>query len=165
MAGMLGFLFWKIRRRQWAAAFFPAWFLIALAPLLPLRDHISEYYLTIPLVGFAMWGGWAVAEGLPAGTAQRVITGAMLTTYLYVAVLLSLATTRSFHERSMRIKSLVMGVREHHQNQMDKAILLGNVDGEMFRSAIWFLPFRISWSSWDISCSGPKRAVGRQWNL
>lgn len=143
IVGLIGFLLCKIRRRQWAVVFFAAWFLIVLAPLLPLRNHISEYYLTVPLVGLAMWGGWAVAEGLRAGIALRVFAGAMLTIYLSVSVLLSLAITRSFHERSLRIESLVMGVMKHHRRHMDKAIVLRNVDAEMFRSAIYFAPFRI----------------------
>src|SRR5258708_5044359 len=73
--GLLVFLVSKIRRREWIAAFLPAWFLIVLAPLLPLRDHMSPEYLTIPLLGLAMLGGWALASGWLHAMAARIPLG------------------------------------------------------------------------------------------
>ena len=66
--GLIGFLVWKPRNRQWPAAFFPAWFVIALA-LLPLRDHMNDSYLPVPLIGLAMWGASSLVDGWSAGAA------------------------------------------------------------------------------------------------
>src|SRR5258708_38524242 len=76
--GLAVFLVSKLRHREWIAVFFPAWFLIVLAPLLPLRDHIPPEYLTIPLIGLAMWGGWALVSSWRAGTAGRIASGLRL---------------------------------------------------------------------------------------
>src|SRR5207249_1760560 len=62
MAGLAVFLFDKLRRREWLAAVFPVWFLAALAPLLPIRDHPTELYLTIPTIGLSIWGSWAIVS-------------------------------------------------------------------------------------------------------
>jgi hypothetical protein len=67
MAGLFGFLAWKMYRREWLTAFFAAWFVIVMSPLLPLREHMDGSYLTVPLIGLAMWGGWGVACGWRAG--------------------------------------------------------------------------------------------------
>jgi len=55
---ILGFTIWKSLRREWLAAFLLFWFLSALAPVLPLREHIVDYYLTIPVLGLAFLGAW-----------------------------------------------------------------------------------------------------------
>ena len=141
--GMCVFLGWKLWRREWVVALFPGWFLIVLAPLLPLRDHVSEYYLTIPLVGLAMWAGWAVACGWRAGSWLR--SGAVLLVTIYLGVSIPLATivSRSFHDRGVRIEALVTGVATLHKGQASKAIVLKNAEAEMIRSAIYHNPFRI----------------------
>jgi hypothetical protein len=50
----------SIRRRDWIPVFAAGWFVILLAPLLPLRDHISDYYVTGPAIGLALLGAWAL---------------------------------------------------------------------------------------------------------
>ena len=52
------------RKRRTTVLFFLVWFLAALAPVLPLPDHHSDYYLTIPLIGLGMLSvGHSVAPG------------------------------------------------------------------------------------------------------
>jgi hypothetical protein len=58
--GILVFVLWKIRRKEWLAIFFLGWYAIVLLPLLPLRDHITDFYLTVPTFGLAMLGAWAL---------------------------------------------------------------------------------------------------------
>ena len=43
-----------------------AWFVITLAPVLPLRDHRVEYYLTVPAIGLALAVGAAACYALCA---------------------------------------------------------------------------------------------------
>ena len=68
------FVVLMLRRRAWLILFFLAWYLITLSVYLPLANHISGYYATVPMVGLAMLGGWAIASGLakePAHTDPR----------------------------------------------------------------------------------------------
>ena len=52
---------WRARAGDRLPLFFLAWFAILIAPVLPLSDHLSEYYPFLPSIGLAMWGGWALA--------------------------------------------------------------------------------------------------------
>jgi hypothetical protein len=141
--GLLGFLVWKLRGREWIAAFFPAWFLIVLAPLLPLRNHISDYYLTVPLIGLAMWGAWAFVTAWRAGMPARIAALSLLIIYVCVSVPLARVNVVSFYERSQRIRAMVLGVVNLSRAQPDKMILLTGVDSDMFWSAIYHRPFRL----------------------
>ena len=143
IAGLCGFLGWKLWRREWVAALFPGWFLIVLAPLLPLRDHVSEYYLTVPLIGLAMWGGWAIACGWRSSVWLRVAAMSLVAIYLAVSIPLTHIVSKSFHDRSLRIEALVTGVAAQYKGQEGKAIVLKNAEAEMIRSAIYHNPFRI----------------------
>jgi Flp pilus assembly protein TadD len=55
------------RRRAPGAAFGAVWFFVALAPtnsVVPFKDFIAERHLYLPLAGFALVVGWAVARGV-----------------------------------------------------------------------------------------------------
>jgi hypothetical protein len=140
--GLMVFLFWKLYRREWIVVLFPAWFLIVMAPLLPLRDHITDYYLTIPLIGIAMWAGWAFVSAWNSGIAVRVVGTALLVIYTGVSIPVAWASVTSYHDVSMRIKTRVLGIAALQQGQPDKAILLKGVDAEMFSAAVVHHAFR-----------------------
>jgi hypothetical protein len=141
--GLAGFLLCKLLRGQWVAALLPAWFLIVLAPLLPLRDHIDDSYLTVPVIGLAMWGGWALVSGWRAGWAGRTVAGSLLAIYLCVNIPVNRVITVSFHDRSQRIRNLVLGVVAQARTQPDKVVVLKGVDTDMFWSAVYDRPFHL----------------------
>jgi hypothetical protein len=141
--GLAGFLLWKLRRGQWVAAISPAWFLIVLAPLQPLRYHIDDSYLTVPVIGLAMWGGWALVSAWRAGWAGRIAAVSLLAIYLCVNIPVNRVITVSFHDRSQRIRNLVLGVVAVTRTQPDKVVLLQGVDTDMFWSAVYDRPFRL----------------------
>ena len=60
LVSLTGFAVWKLARRQWLAGFFAGWFLLWLGPVLPLPNHITKYYVTIPLIGLAWLAGWGI---------------------------------------------------------------------------------------------------------
>jgi len=60
--GAVAGLVWLVWRRERMAAFGAVWFLAALAPILPLKHHISDYYLTVPVLGLAMALGTAAVR-------------------------------------------------------------------------------------------------------
>jgi hypothetical protein len=53
LAALAAFAVAQTIQRRKAALFFVGWFVILLMPVAPLRDHISEYYLTLPTIGLA----------------------------------------------------------------------------------------------------------------
>ncbi len=143
MAGLIGFLVCRLWRRRWVAAFFPAWFLIVLAPVLPLRDHISDYYLTIPLIGLAMWGGWALVSGWRAGTAARIAAGVLLVSYLAVSVPVARHQTLLLYYSAKETKRLVLGVASLSHARPDTPVLLTGVSSGIFWSVVHHHPFRL----------------------
>jgi hypothetical protein len=141
--GLAAFLICKLCRGQWVAAFFPAWFVIILAPLLPLRDHIDLAYLTVPAVGLAMWGGWALVSSWSANRLARYAGILLLVIYVGVSVPVAREITVSFYDRSQKIRKLVLGVVALSRTQPDKMVLLRGVEPDMFWSAVYARPFRL----------------------
>ena len=141
--GLLVFLVSKICRREWIAAFLPAWFLIVLAPLLPLRDHMSPEYLTIPLIGLAMLGGWALVSGWLAGMAGRIAVVLLLGIYLCVSIPVTRSVTRYYYDGSREIRKLVLGVTDLSRGQSAKMVLLKGVTWNMLWSALYHHAFRL----------------------
>ena len=143
MGGLLGFLAWTIARRQWLTLFFAAWFVIVLAPVLPLRDHITDYYVTIPTVGLAMWGSWAVVTGWRAGPLGRATAVALMGVYLAVNIPIARIASQAFNNNSHRIRAMLYGVVALSAQQPQKIILLTGINRDLFWDAIWSRPFRL----------------------
>ncbi|MGH9627128.1 MAG: hypothetical protein ACRD7E_02015, partial [Bryobacteraceae bacterium] len=143
LLALTGFITWKIRRRDWLVLFFSGWFLIALAPLLPLKNHISDYYLTIPSLGFAMLGGWALA----AAWRTSVLAGAgacgVALLYAIPSAWLSWNGAEYARYQSHRVRAFVQRVAYAHKLHPDKIILLRGLDAELFWTAFYGDPFRI----------------------
>jgi hypothetical protein len=141
--GLLSFLIWKLKRGERMAAFYPAWFVIVLAPLLPLRDHIDDSYLTIPLAGLAIWGAWALVSGWRSRMPARVAAVALLAIYVCVSIPLARVNVLSFYQRSQQIRAMVEGVVKTSRGHRGNTILLANVEPDLFWSGIYFRPFRL----------------------
>ena len=143
MAGLIGFLISKIKQRQWVAAFFPAWFLIVVSPFLPLHDHIDDSYLTIPLIGLSMWGGWALACAWRADLLRKITGTALVTIFLCVQIPVGQAVTRSFHDMGEKTRKLVFGVLSLSRNRPDTMVLLSGVDTPLFWDVLFNRPLRL----------------------
>ncbi len=130
LAGAAVSAVWRTGKTGWLAG---SWFLLPLIPYLPLRDHVMDYYLTVPAAGIAMLAGltWSRA-------AAPVL-------FLYLAFHLPAAwMTVSWHrERSLRTRDVVEAVVEIHRARPHQAILLTGVDTETFEAAIADLPFEL----------------------
>jgi hypothetical protein len=136
-AGLISFAVCKLRQRQWRVLLFPAWFVIVLSPLLPLRQHVSYEYLTVPLIGLAMWAGAAVVAGFEAGSWKRVATVLLLATYIGVSIPIGHSLTRLYHDRSIRARDLVFGVAALNETRPDSIVILKGVSAEMFDDTIY----------------------------
>src|SRR5205823_8427167 len=92
-----------------SALFCVAWFVILLIPVLPLRYHLTEYYVTLPNIGLAMLGGWALVSAWQS----RWKYAALAVLAIYLAPLPAIrAETRSRYLFSRRIARMVLGVEE-----------------------------------------------------
>ncbi len=115
-----------LRPVAWFAA---AWFGITITPVLPLRDHVTDYYLTLPVMGLAMLLG-ALMAAHPKLAAAPVA--------LYLAMMLPAASvgTRWYADRSQHVRTLVLGVMRGREQHPGQAILLDGVDDELYSTAI-----------------------------
>ena len=141
--GLLGFLAWQLRTGARAALFCLVWYLAVLAPVLPLRDHQTEYYVFLPSIGLCWLGGWAAVAGWRAGARGRAAVAALSAIYTLMAVPTLLATSQWNHAITMRVRNLVEGVAGIHERNPAKSILLEGVDTELFWNGVLDRPFRL----------------------
>jgi hypothetical protein len=140
---LLGFTVFRAYRCDWLPVFCLAWFAIVLAPLLPLRDHISDYYLVLPTLGLAMLGGYALARAWMQPLRWRLAALALAVVYAVPMVRLDWTVTGWWRNRTLAVERLVLGVVRAHQLHPDKVILLDGVDSAMFWGGMMHHPFRI----------------------
>ncbi len=139
-ASLLFFTVKKLRVRDGRPAFAIAWFLIVIAPVLPLREHFTEYYVAVPAIGLAILGAWAVssARGITA-----VLAAMLAGLYLTVSIAETHLTEKFFYERARRMKYLVLGLQALPKSETSKTILIDGVDNDMFWSGMADDPFRL----------------------
>lgn len=118
------------RRRRLAIAGF-AWFFLALAPVLPLRDQRMDYYLTVPSIGLAL----AVAALLPS--VPRWAAALWLGVYFVCSVTFIPAGLDSWYTRSQSARRLLDGAAQARRAHPGSALLLAGVDNTLFYSAIY----------------------------
>ena len=135
-AGLAGYLVWTVRRREWLPLVFVAWFAILLAPVLPLREHISAYYLTLPTLALGMLLAHAVdsARRWPAvwKAALAVVAGA----FVLIQTPAARASVQWWFHRSRAVKGMVLGVMRARELHPGQAILLTGVDDSLFGGAL-----------------------------
>ena len=129
--------------RKKAGLFFVAWFVVLLAPVLPLYHHVEEYYLTLPTIGLAMLGGWGLAVAWQSTVIWKIAATALLLIYLTPLPAIR-QTVRSRYLLSRKIERMVLGVEEARRLHPDQTILLTDVDDDLFWNAILDDPFSLA---------------------
>jgi hypothetical protein len=137
----IAFVAWRLWRRDWRALFPLLWFGAVIAPVLPLRDHYTHYYLAIPTIGLGLMAALAAAE-LATRPARAVALAAFL---LYAATIAPVARGGAvfIRNRTWNVRVLVFGVEAAHKLHPDKMVLLSNVGSELFWEGISDRPFRL----------------------
>lgn len=138
---LIAFTIGQARRRQWLALALFAWYFIALGPVIPLRDHITDYYLTLPAMCIAMLGGYALARAWRAGMAAKIAGTLVAAAFLVQSLPVARRTADWYRNRSKTQEALVMGVARAHELHPDKVILLDNISDDLFWGAISQRPF------------------------
>ncbi len=142
-ATLLAVIVTLLVKRRWMAAFGTGWFLIALAPVIPLRNHVSDYYLTIPLIGLAMVAAYAIALAVESKN-RAWIAVALVVTALYAvpSAWQGRGMARQYNRVSHRVRTFVRSVAYADRMHKDKILLIRGMDDEMFWAAWWDNPFQ-----------------------
>jgi hypothetical protein len=124
--------------RRDARPFFYLLFSLALiAPMLPLRDHRTDYYLASASLGFAMllgslpqmWGAWA-------GRLGYGLSFVVLLMYLYPSWLVQQSTINWYLETSYPVRTLLRGMEQATKLHPDKLILLSQLPEEVYLNSM-----------------------------
>ena len=138
---LAGFVIYKARRKDWLPAVLLAWFGILLGPVLPLRDHISDYYLTLPVMALGMLGAYALVCAWGSGTAWKTVSAVLAIGFVVQQAPVGRGMARWFRQRAAAQEALVMGVKRAHELHPGKTILLAGIDDELFWGGIEQRPF------------------------
>jgi hypothetical protein len=155
-----------LARRQWIAGFFCGWFVLLLAPVLLLPDHLTPYYLTLPSIGLAWLGGWAIVIGWSNSGLARVAALGLAVAYFVGNAAGIESQTRWFEIRSQRMHKVVEGIAAAAAAHPGDALALQGVDDELYQTGFDGHPFllvgveRVWRVPGDISADDLARAVG-----
>jgi hypothetical protein len=125
------------------AAFCLAWFVIAIAPVLPLRDRVTEYYSFLPMIGLCWLAGWALTEAWHARPNTRIAALALVTVYLLMMLPRTVAASDFNYRLTERVRNLVGGLDRAHQLHPRQTILLDGVDTQLFYHGLLDHSFRL----------------------
>ena len=140
---LLAFAAWRTLRGDRLPAFCLGWFVIVLAPFLPIRNHISDYYLTVPCIGLALLGSWAIVVGWNHRWAYRVAVIGVTAIYLLCSIPAARASSRYTWAQSVPVKKLILGLEKIHDDNPAKLILLEGVGVDLFWNGVYDRPFRL----------------------
>jgi hypothetical protein len=123
-------------RARFVVLFGALWFLVALAPMLAIPDHVTDFYLTIPLIGFAIMGAWSMVL---AWREHKVVgIAAALAAVYWVSIMSqgSLEVSRWWLARTSEVRAMVLGVSAAHAAHPGKVIVLDGVTTNLFNNAV-----------------------------
>lgn len=129
------------RRQGKQAIFFAAWFCITLGPMLPLPNHVTDYYLTIPIIGFAMLAAGQIAQAARRNAIWRLSVLVVAVVYFVSMVPAARSASHWWYERSQLARTIVLGVEAAHRTHPGKTIVISGATGEMWDTALAQAPF------------------------
>ena len=139
--GLLVFAILEARRKQWLPVVLFSWFFILLGPVIPLSNHVTDYYLTLPALSLAMLGAYALCRTWSLGPAWRVLGGVLCAAFLVQHVPIGRGIANWYRQRGEAQQRLVLGVARAHELHPGKVILLDGVGDQLFWGAIAQRPF------------------------
>lgn len=140
---LLIFVAVKLLRRESLALFFCGWFVLLLGPVLALPNHVQDYYATIPALGFAWLAGWALVEAWRSVRILRILAIFLGAAYLIGSIQLIQNYTRWDYDRSVRMRTVVLGVERVALAHPGAAIMLEGVDNDLFQAGFQDDPWRL----------------------
>ena len=142
-AALAAFIVVRARQKDSLPLFFLGWFGIVIAPVLPLREHVSPYYLALPTIGLGMLCGYALAIAWRSGHVWKIAAGILGAAYLFAMISGDRRATSWWYDRSLAIERIVLGVARAHQLHPTQAILLDGIDSNVFWAGIFHRPLDV----------------------
>jgi hypothetical protein len=135
-----------LRRRGTASGdgmslFGAVWFVVALAPILPLRDHFIDYYAYLPAAGLALLCASLLRAGAPGGRLGRIAVWGGLAVYVAFSLPSGDRISRWFHERGELSRAIVMPVVDAAHAQPGRSIFLAGLNSDQFMLTVGGWPF------------------------
>lgn len=140
---LLIFVVWMLIRRQWMAAFGLGWFLVVLAPVLLLKNHITDYYLFLPVIGLAMLGGWGLSLAFQRSRLVGALVLALTLVYALPSAVMARGMTIRYYIVARRARAFVRSVAAADRLHPRKTIVVRHMDDDLFWAAWWDGPFRL----------------------
>jgi hypothetical protein len=156
---LAAFLAWRVWKRDWAAVFCAGWFMLWLAPVLPLPNHISEYYLAAPLAGLAWLGAWALIAAWRAGFAARAAALVVLTLYLANAIPAIGEETARYLAVTSRMRIAFRAMEEVGRRHPGAIVILKGVDNNLLQNGFQDNPFRLAGLSGGLLAPGSEKGL------
>jgi hypothetical protein len=143
IGGLAGFTVWRLARRDWSVLFPVVWFFALIGPVLPLKNHVSLYYLTMPGIGLSLLAAYAATTLWGQGRLGKTISACSASLYLLTTIPVSYWAVKLARDRSLEVRHMVFGVEQISKMHPGKAILLTNVTSDMFWWGLNDRPFRL----------------------
>ena len=137
----LGLLCYLWQARHTRLLFFVGWFGIFLLPVLPLPNHLMEYYLTLPLVGLCWMGGAAIVSAERWRT--RALVVAVVGAYLIDRALIVQDGTSFVLHQTSRMRIAYRAMEQTSREFPGTTLFLHGVDNELFQSGFQENPFAL----------------------
>lgn len=116
-------------RRDLMPLFCVGWFVAVLAPVLPLRNHRSDYYLTIPVIGLAILGAYGITRARGPWRGFAVVA---VLAYAIPNAWMGHGMSRLFYEHSTRVKHFVRSVAGAARQHPGDALLISGMKNDLF---------------------------------
>jgi hypothetical protein len=140
---LAAFAIWQLRRRRFIALFCCGWFLLLLAPVLPLPNHLEPYYLTMPVLGLAWLAGWAIVAAWRAGWVPAAVAVSLAGLFLTGSIREINLMTLFDYKRADRFRVFMNGLENVERLHPGAAILLQGVDSDLFQTGFQDGAFRV----------------------
>ena len=138
-ASGIGFVACQYKQGKKLPLFFLLWFFITLGPILPLREHISDYYLAIPVLGIGTLLALAITQ---TNIPLRVTAAAVGLFFLLIHIPVARFGTRWYLGHTRPVRSLVWGVQRARHLHPKQTILLTGLSDDLYLDSIAHSVFR-----------------------
>jgi hypothetical protein len=136
-AGILIYVAYAALRRNFLPAFGLLCFLVLLVPVLPLKEHVSYYYLALPSLGLGLLGAFAADSASRSGWWGKLIAGSLLALFLLVQAPYAAFASKWWYLRGQRVEGVVTGSIAVRQALPGKTIVITDIDQTIFDGAFW----------------------------
>lgn len=125
-------LAWRARNRL--ALFGLAWFTVTIAPVLPLRDHVMDYYVTIPSIGLAWIAATALDAARRSGPAAVLLVSLPLGLHLLYAGAAHRTASQWRYQRGLDARYLFHALERAVEVHPGKLITVTGIGNNLFWS-------------------------------